>query len=730
MIKLKLYNTFWVYILPGMFTFYNMVIFMSFFRSIPESLIESARLDGASEFTVYWKIVMPNAKPVIATIGLFTAVYHWNDYYQGVVYIRDKTLEPLQTILYKLLAETSMTAQQQQAMLALGGTTTSATVKYAAMFVGALPILCLYPFIQKYLVKGVMLGAIKGNQSGWSCLKYETRSANNEKLVSVLLVAIMIFSLAACAKGGGTETTSAAPAQTEAAKTENTEATETTASADAPAWEKDTSPIDMEWFVGASWYGYTWGDSLSTKHITEKTGVNINIVTPTGDVSEELNLMMISGTLPDLISLGSWETCYNTLYEQGYTYALNELADQYDPYFWKVVDGSVVAWHTKSDGNLYCVPNDAYGAEQMAETGMTAAVQTFLVRKDLYEDMGSPDMSTPEGFLNTLRTLKNEYATYKGVDITPFYAQGGSGYGLTSYLQNFLAVPYEEDGKIYDRISNPDYIEWLKTFRQAYQEGLIGIDYLVDSDDQVTEKSNNGAYFCMLREWSGMQEANAILASSENPDSYYIAIDGPANSNGDAPLIFPGSLDGWMSTFISKDCKDPARAIAFLTYMLSEEGQKDIFLGVEGETYEVVDGKPQLTDEMIELMNSDPNTFATQYGLVDTYWMLRNSVIVDQWRPASPYYITAMSDWADKNAFVNGGIYNNLEPTGDSEEAIAATRINQRWQEVVPELITAASDEEFDKILSDFLAARDSYGYEKVVSYEQNLLDVRKALFQ
>ena len=162
MIKLELYNTFWVYILPGMFTFYNMVIFMSFFRAIPESLMESARLDGASEFTVYWKIVMPNAKPVIATIGLFTAVYHWNDYYQGVVYIRDKTLEPLQTILYKLLAETSMTAQQQQAMLALGGTTTSATVKYAAMFVGALPILCLYPFIQKYLVKGVMLGAIKG----------------------------------------------------------------------------------------------------------------------------------------------------------------------------------------------------------------------------------------------------------------------------------------------------------------------------------------------------------------------------------------------------------------------------------------------------------------------------------------------------------------------------------------------------------------------------------------
>ncbi len=161
MIKLGLYDTFWVYILPGMFTFYNMVIFMSFFKTIPESLIESARLDGASEFRIYRSIVLPNSMPAIATIGLFTAVYHWNDYYQGIVYVRDKSLEPLPTILYKLLAETSMTAQQQQAMLALGGDTTSITVKFAAMVVGTLPIICLYPFIQKYLVKGMMLGAIK-----------------------------------------------------------------------------------------------------------------------------------------------------------------------------------------------------------------------------------------------------------------------------------------------------------------------------------------------------------------------------------------------------------------------------------------------------------------------------------------------------------------------------------------------------------------------------------------
>ena len=162
MLKLHLYNTFWVFVIPGMFTFYDMSIFISFFRTIPDSLLESAKIDGASEYKIFWKILLPNCKAVIATIVLFAGVYHWNDYYQGIIYIRNKSLQPLQTILYKLLAESSMTTQQQQAMLALGGSTPSVTIKFASMVVATLPIICIYPFIQKYLVKGVMIGAIKG----------------------------------------------------------------------------------------------------------------------------------------------------------------------------------------------------------------------------------------------------------------------------------------------------------------------------------------------------------------------------------------------------------------------------------------------------------------------------------------------------------------------------------------------------------------------------------------
>lgn len=162
MTKLGLYDSFWVFIIPSMYTFFNMVIFMSFFRTIPDSLEESAKVDGASDYGVLFRIVLPNSMAVIATIALFSAVYHWNDYYQGVIYIHSQELLPLQTMLYKIIAENSMSFMQQQAMAQFGARLPGNSIKFASMMVATLPILIFYPFIQRYLVKGVMIGAIKG----------------------------------------------------------------------------------------------------------------------------------------------------------------------------------------------------------------------------------------------------------------------------------------------------------------------------------------------------------------------------------------------------------------------------------------------------------------------------------------------------------------------------------------------------------------------------------------
>jgi len=162
MTKLGLYDNFFVFVIPAMYSFFNMVIFVSFYRTIPEGLEESAKVDGASDYGVLFRIVLPNSMAVIATISLFSAVYHWNDYYQGVIYIHSQDKLPLQTILFKIIAENSMSFMQQQAMAQFGAKLPGNSIKFASMMVATLPILMVYPFIQRYLVKGVMIGAIKG----------------------------------------------------------------------------------------------------------------------------------------------------------------------------------------------------------------------------------------------------------------------------------------------------------------------------------------------------------------------------------------------------------------------------------------------------------------------------------------------------------------------------------------------------------------------------------------
>ncbi|WP_246552314.1 carbohydrate ABC transporter permease [Vallitalea pronyensis] len=159
--SLGLYNKFIVYIIPTMLNFINVIIFMNFFKQLPIALEESAVVDGASDFRIFTRIILPLSKPVLATIVLFVGVYHWNDYFMGVVYVSDDALRPIQTFFYKIVAENATQALQHQSMGAFGKKITSQSIKYATMIIATLPIICVYPFLQKYFVKGMLIGSIK-----------------------------------------------------------------------------------------------------------------------------------------------------------------------------------------------------------------------------------------------------------------------------------------------------------------------------------------------------------------------------------------------------------------------------------------------------------------------------------------------------------------------------------------------------------------------------------------
>lgn len=159
---LGMLDSFWVYIIPAMFSFFDLIIFLSFFREIPDALEEAAKIDGANDFKIFYQIILPVSMPVVATIALFHGVYQWNDYFTGMIYINQSDLQPIQTYLYRVVAQSSSNQMAAATTGSIAKTVSSQSIKLATMVVTTLPIVIVYPFLQKYFVKGFMIGSIKG----------------------------------------------------------------------------------------------------------------------------------------------------------------------------------------------------------------------------------------------------------------------------------------------------------------------------------------------------------------------------------------------------------------------------------------------------------------------------------------------------------------------------------------------------------------------------------------
>ncbi len=157
--RLDLLNTVWALVLPGAVPVFNVIMMMNFFRGLPREIEEAAVVDGASVFATLVRVVLPLSMPVIATVTLFQFVAHWNDWFSGLLYMDNMKLYPLQTLLQTTLSSVDITNLEQAKLYA---NVSDRTLRAAQIFVTTLPILALYPFLQKYFAKGVVLGAVKG----------------------------------------------------------------------------------------------------------------------------------------------------------------------------------------------------------------------------------------------------------------------------------------------------------------------------------------------------------------------------------------------------------------------------------------------------------------------------------------------------------------------------------------------------------------------------------------
>jgi len=154
-------NTLWALILPTAISAFNLIIMRTSFEAVPDALEESAKIDGANDFSILFRIFLPLCKPVLAVVGLYYGVSHWNSWFNAMIFLQDRSLYPLQLILREILiigeANSMAEGASQDEIIILGE-----TLKYSTIMVATLPILLVYPFLQKYFVKGALIGAIKG----------------------------------------------------------------------------------------------------------------------------------------------------------------------------------------------------------------------------------------------------------------------------------------------------------------------------------------------------------------------------------------------------------------------------------------------------------------------------------------------------------------------------------------------------------------------------------------
>lgn len=466
-----------------------------------------------------------------------------------------------------------------------------------------------------------------------------------------------------------------------------------------PAWELDTKeePTKLTWYVNADWWNTEFGNDLVTKKVKEDLNVDIEFVV--GD-DTKLNTLFAGGDMPDLVTIFDSNSQVARKAES-WAYPLQDLADKYDPYFYDVAAEDTLNWYKLSDGKSYGYPDYSNTAKDF-ESGQIFSRDAFIIRQDVYEAIGKPDMSTPEGFEKAMKDIKAQFPDLVPFGFNDFAADGTSNGSMDSVLQDRLGVPYlDKDGKYNDRNLDEDYLKWIKTFRQVRADGNISDDTFTDDGEKFKEKVSTGKYASMMIGSFVNQGISLQQFASSNPTGQYIAVDGILSTKGNEPTLTQAGISGWMINYISKNCKDPAKAIQIYTYLLSDYGGMLTNYGIKGETYEDAgDGKVKYTPETREIQLNDSEKFQKEYRIGefiqfghDRYKALSDESYVDA--------VKQMQEWGEGKLTPQFAT-ENIGPEAASQEARALSAITTNWSTTLVGMLRSDSDDAADKLLEDY----------------------------
>lgn len=506
------------------------------------------------------------------------------------------------------------------------------------------------------------------------------------------------------------------------------------------SWQKDTSPFTFDLYFYAAWGTfYPWRGSLVEQYITEETGVTPNVIIPTGNEKEYLNVMIASNDLPDAMILEWYAPETKKLIENGNIYSIDDLSEQYAPELMSMIADEVKTYHQQEDGKLYYLPSFFSSKEEFEQGLEKHGARPLFIQKGIYEALGSPALNSPEDLLQLLKDIKADYPDVKTFAVEP--PVDVNQWGLTgSYTLGYFAgifAPetyakdqYLENDKIKFIFENSNYIEAVRFLNTIYKEGLISVDTLMMRHENFGETTDSAQYAVTgsfpIDIWKGHNPK--IMALTNDEAKTYVPLP-YFKYNGKEPQFAGGRGAGWVASMVSKTAENPERIIRYFQYCWGDEGQLTNLFGREGETYDMVNGWPQYKPEILTEMEEDAANFGDKYGFEQRLLMWRS-----KWAGWQKIAV-APQNYADYLASVSSygvDVWNfgldNLDPDSTSDEGVAYAKIKNIWNKYLSKMILAETDAEFDAAYEEGMQEIKDAGLEdvKAVMTENHLIDVAK----
>lgn len=358
---------------------------------------------------------------------------------------------------------------------------------------------------------------------------------------------------------------------------------------DKDSWEylKDENgnvePWEFEWYVNDSTFSWnSYGSDRVSQIIKEKTGVTIKFTAPVTDDGQKLSTLISGNKLPDVISVQCWYNQCHQLADQGYLYPLDGLIERWAPSFVEKEQKDIWRYFSEKDGLTYGVPNFAYSTQYVNDTDKMEPNGCLLVRKDWYQEASNAgyDMTSPSSFIVGCEYIKAQHSDAIPFQLAPFTSEGNAS---LDWLSQYFCSAYEDStGNYQDTRLTARYQEMMEFLNTCTKKGLILSANFSDKAEQIKTKIARGNVFVSAVTPQDYQMAFINCYSNKHIEYVPLVL---KNKDGQAPILQDISGNGYLLTMVTRNCKRPDKVIKVLEYLYSEEGQRLVAFGIEGESY-------------------------------------------------------------------------------------------------------------------------------------------------